>query len=201
MKREPLSHERVFSDEVYADDYARGHWRMAEKFGLEYTKKLNTQGFEGGRILDVGCGYGATNLVLAKEFVSSEITGIDLSEPLLEVARAKANESDFGSRVRFEKADVHEIPFEDNSFEVVLNVNMVHLVEHPIQMLNEIERVLIPQGFLYIADLRRSWLGLLEVEIKSGLSVAEAKKLFASSDLRPGGFSWGLLWWKYEGKR
>jgi ubiquinone/menaquinone biosynthesis C-methylase UbiE len=201
MKREPLSHERVFSDEVYAEDYARGHWRMAEKFGLEYTKKLNTQGFEGGRILDVGCGFGATNLVLAKEFVSSEITGIDLSEPLLEVARAKANESNFGSRVRFEKADVHEIPFEDNSFEVVLNVNMVHLVEHPIQMLNEIERVLIPQGFLYIADLRRSWLGLLEVEIKSGLSVAEAKKLFASSDLRLGRFSWGLLWWKYEGKR
>jgi hypothetical protein len=42
MKREPLSHERVFSDEVYAEDYARGHWRMAEKFGLEYTKKLST---------------------------------------------------------------------------------------------------------------------------------------------------------------
>ena len=75
---------------------------------------------------------------------------------------------------------------------------MVHLVEHPLQMLNEIERVLIPEGFLYIADLRRSWFGSLEKEIKSGLSMAEAKKLFARADLRPGAFSWGLLWWKFE---
>jgi ubiquinone/menaquinone biosynthesis C-methylase UbiE len=78
---------------------------------------------------------------------------------------------------------------------------MVHLVEHPVRMLNEIERVLIPGGFLYIADLRRSWLGSLEREIKSGLTIAEARQLFNSSNLRPGDFAWGLLWWRFEGKR
>lgn len=200
MKRAPLTHERVFRDESYAEEYARGHWEMAEKFGQEYARKLFERGFESGRILDVGCGFGATNLVLAKQFVDSEIVGIDLSEPLLELARAKASESVLGSSVRFERADVHEIPFEADSFDVVLNLNMVHLVENPKRMLDEIERVLIPNGFLYIADLRRSWLGLLEEEIKSGFSYTEAKELIASSNLRPGRFSWGLLWWKFEGE-
>ena len=201
MKRASLSHERVFSDQDFAADYANAHRKMAEKFGQEYAKKLSVRGFERGKILDVGCGFGATNLVLAREFLDSEIVGIDLSEPLLELARQSAADLDLGSRVRFEKADVHEIPFEADSFEVVLNLNMIHLVENPKRMLDEIERVLIPDGFLYIADLRRSWLGLLEEEIKSGLSYAEAKELFARSDLRPGKFSWGLLWWKFEDKR
>jgi hypothetical protein len=41
--------------------------------------------------------------------------------------------------------------------------------------------VLIPGGFLYIADLRRSWFGSLEKEIKSGLSMAEVKKAVRES--------------------
>ena len=85
-----------------------------------------------------------------------------------------------------------------DSFEVVLKLNMIHLVEYPTRMLNGIERVLTSGGCLYITDPRRTWLGLLEAEIKSGLSMAEAKTLFERSDLRPGKFSWGLLWWRFE---
>ena len=45
------------------------------------------------------------------------------------------------------------------------SVNMVHLVEDPTAMLDEIERVLAPDGLLLIAGLRRSWFGLVEGEI------------------------------------
>ena len=40
MKRSPLVHERVFADERRADEYARRHKTMAERFGREYAKKL-----------------------------------------------------------------------------------------------------------------------------------------------------------------
>jgi ubiquinone/menaquinone biosynthesis C-methylase UbiE len=103
-----------------------------------------------------------------------------------------------GERVRFEKADVQEIPYPDDAFDVAINVNMVHLVGNPVGMLDEIERVLAPGGFLFIADLRRSWLGLFEGEIKSALALGEARDLFRRSRLRLGAFSWGLLWWRYE---
>jgi ubiquinone/menaquinone biosynthesis C-methylase UbiE len=201
MKRKPLTHERIFSNENYAERYAQQHWKMAEKFGQQYTQKLASQGFDRGKIIDVGCGFGATNLVLAERFVESEIVGIDLSEPLLELAREAAEERNFDDRVRFEKADVHQIPYTEDTFDVAININMVHLVDNPIEMLNEIERVLIPGGFLYIADLRRSFLGLFEPEIRSGLTIAEARKMFDQSTIRRGDFTPGLVWWKFEAKR
>ncbi|GAH43039.1 unnamed protein product, partial [marine sediment metagenome] len=69
--------------------------------------------------------------------LDSKIIGIDLSEPLLRLAREAAEIADVGERVRFEKADVQKIQHEDNSFDVAINVNMVHLVEDPVRMLNE----------------------------------------------------------------
>jgi hypothetical protein len=67
-------------------------------------------------------------------------------------------------------------------------------------MLNEIERVLVPGGFLFISDLRRSLLGYVEDEIRSALTIPEAKSLFEESELRQGNFRWGLLWWNFEAK-
>jgi ubiquinone/menaquinone biosynthesis C-methylase UbiE len=75
---------------------------------------------------------------------------------------------------------------------------MVHIVENPVQMLNEIERVLVPEGFLFIADLRRSWLGCIEKEMKSALTFDEAKDLISRSKLRKGNFSSSALWWRFE---
>jgi ubiquinone/menaquinone biosynthesis C-methylase UbiE len=198
MRRSPLAHARVFDDEGYAEKYARQHWKMAERFGHEYARRLTSRGFQTGSIIDVGCGFGATNLILAQRFAGSEVVGIDLSEPLLRLARRAAADAGLGERARFEKADVQEIPYPDNAFDVAINVNMVHLVENPSGMLDEIERVLAPDGLLLIADLRRSWLGLVEGELRSALTLREAKEMFRRSRLRQGAFSWGLLWWRFE---
>jgi ubiquinone/menaquinone biosynthesis C-methylase UbiE len=198
MKRAPVMHEVVFTDEPFAREYARRHRQMAERFGREYATKLSARGFRTGRVLDVGCGFGATVLVLAERFGKAEFVGIDLSDPLLRLAWEATEEADLGPRVRFEHADVHQIPYDDDSFDVVLNANMVHLVEDPVVMLNEIERVLAPEGMAFIADLRRSWLGWIEREIRSALTVAEARELLGRSALRPGVFTQDLLWWRYE---
>ncbi|NIV29682.1 MAG: methyltransferase domain-containing protein [Anaerolineae bacterium] len=171
---------------------------MAVGFGDEYAKKLSSRGFTQGRIIDVGCGSGATNLVLAERFPRAEIVGIDLSDPLLRLAREATANTSFGDRVAFERADVQQIPYDDDSFDVAISTNMVHIVEHPLRMLGEIERILAPDGHLFIVDLRRSLLGLLEAEIKSALSMGEAKDLLGQSSLRKGTFRWSLLWWRYE---
>jgi ubiquinone/menaquinone biosynthesis C-methylase UbiE len=100
--------------------------------------------------------------------------------------------------VRFETGDAERISYEDNSFDVVLNLNMAHIVEHPTQLLNEIERILVPDGSLYIVDLRRSWLGLFEKEMKSSLTLEEARTVVGQSRLREGSFSSSLIWWRSE---
>jgi ubiquinone/menaquinone biosynthesis C-methylase UbiE len=198
MNKAPLTHERRFRDEAFAGSYARRHQKMVVKFGHECAEKLSSRGFRNGRILDAGCGSGGTAMVLAKRFPDGEIVGIDLSEPLLRLANQNAQAAKLERRAKFEIGDVEKISYGDHSFDAVLNVNMVHIVEKPVQMLNEIERVLMPEGFLFIADLRRSWLGFIEKEIKSALTIDEAKNLLSRSNLRKGIFSLSALWWRFE---
>jgi len=198
MKRETLSHDAIFSDEAYAQKYALNHQKMAVNLGEEYVKKLTARGFTTGKILDSGCGAGITDVVLAQHFPGCEVTGIDLSAPLLEMARSSASEAKVSERVTFQSGDVQQIAYADNCFDVALNINMMHLVDNPLHMLNEIERVLSPGGFLFIADLRRSWLGIFEQEIKSAFSNREAEELIDQSNLRQGEFSSSLIWWRYE---
>ena len=197
MKRAPLTHERVF-DKDFGQGYAERHQKIAVKFGQEYAEKLSSRGFREGRILDVGCGFGATALILAERFPDSEVVGIDLSEPLLRLAEQAAQPMDPGERVRFEKADAQDIPYDDDSFDAVLNVQMVHIVEDPVRMLNEIERVLIPDGYLFIADIKRSWVGLVDKVFRSALTLEEARDVVRRSNVREGTFSSDLLWWRFE---
>lgn len=136
--------------------------------------------------------------MLAKTFPDCEVVGIDLSEPLLKIAEGSDQATQLGERVKFEKADVQQIPYQDNSFDVVINLNMIHLVQDPISMLNEMERILKPDGVLFIADLKRSWLGIIEKEIKSALTLSEAIELLKQSSLRQGVFSTSFLWWRFE---
>jgi ubiquinone/menaquinone biosynthesis C-methylase UbiE len=197
MKRAPLTHERVF-EEDFAQGYADRHQKIAVKFGQEYARKLSSRGFRQGRILDVGCGFGATALILADRFPDSDIVGIDLSEPLLRLAEQAAKPMDLGERVRFEKADAQDIPYDDDSFDAVINLQMVHIVDDPVSMLNEIERVLVPDGYLFIADIKRSWVGLVDKVFRSALTLEEARGLIRRSELRKGTFSSSLLWWSFE---
>ena len=60
------------------------------------------------------------------------------------------------------------------------------------------ERVLSPDGILFMADIRRSWVGLFDRVFRSALNVAEADALVRRSKLREGAFASDLLWWRYE---
>jgi ubiquinone/menaquinone biosynthesis C-methylase UbiE len=197
MKQMALTHDRVFAGE-FAEEYARKHVKVAAKFGQEYAEKLAARGFQRGRILDAGCGFGTTATTIAQRFPESHVLGIDLSEPLLALAEREAQATGVGNRVRFERADVEQIPYERDAFDVALNVQMLHIVEHPVWMLNELERVLAPDGALFLADIRRSWVGWLDRTFRSGLTVEEAAALVRQSGLRDGVFSSSLLWWRLE---
>lgn len=198
MKRHIPKRDPVFNDPAFAGRYAKKHFKMARNFGEEYARKLRTRGFQKGRVLDSGCGFGETLLRLAANFPNAEFTGVDLSEPLLELANSSAAEANLSSRVKFTKADVHKLPYPDDHFDVVLNINMLHLITDPVKMLNELERVLRKDGHLFIADIRRSGIGLVEKEFRSALTADEAIQLIEESNLRNGLLIPGFLWWRYE---
>jgi 2-polyprenyl-3-methyl-5-hydroxy-6-metoxy-1,4-benzoquinol methylase len=59
----------------------------------------------GGTVADVGCGHGASVVVLAQHFPAARITGFDFHEPSIETARERAGEAAVDDRVTFERAD------------------------------------------------------------------------------------------------
>lgn len=200
MNSRPAENNLLFEDSSFALRYFQKHRKMAYKLGLQYSRKLRNAGFQNGKILDAGCGFGGTLLTIAKNFTNSEFFGVDLSEPLLKIAHEETSSQRLQSRITFLKEDVQSLPFDNSTIDIVLNIYMVHLVEDPVKMLNEIARVLKSNGKFFIKDLRRTPLQLVEKEIKYSLSKTEALSLITKSNLPPGKFSQGLLSWNYDSR-
>ena len=194
MKKAPILYPKVFDDPEAAQEYAASAAKRNKRLARTFAKILSQLGFEKGRILDVGTGAGEVPIELAKVFPKAEVVGLDLSEPLLEIARASTAEAGLSARLSFKKGDAQAMPFEDNSFDAVVSLNTLHVVDNPMAMLDEIERVLAPAGVLAIGDIKRSWLGFFMPILRTGYTAAEAKEILRRSKLRPWEFHESFLW-------
>ena len=96
------------------------------------------------RILELGTGTGTGALMLAERFPDAEIWAVDLSEPMIRQAQAKAPE-EVGERLHFGVADAADLPHEAQSFDLVCQLNL------PLYA-GEIARVLAPGGYVVIAS-------------------------------------------------
>lgn len=197
MKRKELFHPRVFDDEQWAEGYFKRNARNIRLTGERLADVLKKSGFKGGKILDAGCGFGAVGIEMAKAFPNSEITGIDLSEPLLKLAEKSVDSAGIKTSIIFRKGDVEKIDFPDKHFDLVINSFMLHIVENPVVMLNEIERVAKPDARILITDLRRFWLGYFAKKFSTTFTLNEATVLIQQSKLRMGTAKNGPFWWDY----
>src|SRR6202011_233726 len=74
----------------------------------------------GGRAADVGCGHGASTILMAQAYPNSEFVGFDYHAPSIEHARAAASEAGFrNGRLRFEVAAAKDFPGSDYDFVAV----------------------------------------------------------------------------------
>ena len=111
-------------------DYRRNIWKDV----LDFVKKIK------GRTLDVGCGNGDVTKLL------KNAVGVDISEKLLEEARKKSSN-------KFIKAKCEDLPFDDNYFDNVLLVAVLHNLKKTSRKkcLSEIHRVLKTKGKLFLS--------------------------------------------------
>lgn len=108
-----------------------------------------------GKMIDLGCGPGDIPIMVAHALPESAVFGIDLSRNMLDIAHAKLKKESLGDRVEFHLADVKDLPFEADRFDVVFSNTILHHIPEPIDMLREAWRVLKPDGVLLIRDLFR----------------------------------------------
>lgn len=95
------------------------------------------------RVLDLGTGTGEAALFLAREFPRASVRGVDVSEAMIAAARAKVGLDPEG-RIAFRVADAAALPFAEESFDLVAQVNVPPFFA-------EIARVLRPGGTVLIA--------------------------------------------------
>ena len=104
---------------------------------------------EGDRVLELGCGNGliwkGRGDLIAK---CGELILSDFSEGMLESAKEALSDYE---NIRYEVIDIQYIPFEDNSFDVVIANMMLYHVPDIDRALNEVARVLKPGGKFYAA--------------------------------------------------
>ncbi|MBU6999094.1 MAG: class I SAM-dependent methyltransferase [Theionarchaea archaeon] len=185
----------VFEDEERARKYSKESGKWMEGMAREFIAAAHEWGISRGRILDVGTGPGVLAIAFARNMPEVEVVGLDLSEVVLAVAEENAQKNGVSSRVSFERGDAQDMPF-DSVFDLVISSNTLHLVENPVNMFNEIQRVLKPGGKFFMSDFRRSFLGLLTAHIRASYSLGEVSALLAQSDLEDWQIKDSFLWLK-----
>jgi 2-polyprenyl-6-hydroxyphenyl methylase/3-demethylubiquinone-9 3-methyltransferase len=102
-------------------------------------------------VADIGCGAGTQCLLWAKR--GHRVVGLDVNEPLIEVARQRARAE--SCDVRFELGSATQLPWDPGSFDVCLVPELLEHVEDWESCLREFARVLRPGGILYVSTTNK----------------------------------------------
>lgn len=112
----------------------------------------------GGRILDVGVGTGLELPMFAPHV---QITGVDLSAPMLEIARKRVADHSLKNVEALIEMDALNLQFPDQSFDAAVAPYVLTTVPDPIRMLEEITRVVRPGGTILLVNHFGSEKGLI----------------------------------------
>lgn len=108
-------------------------------------KKLSNISYHSA--LDLGCGTGEMIRLILEQDRNKKLTGIDLSEKMLEVAKEKLKD-----KATFILGDSEQLPFPENTFDVVFCNDSFHHYPAPEKVLAEIQRVLKHKGTFIMCD-------------------------------------------------
>lgn len=105
----------------------------------------------GMTLLDCGCGPGSITTGFARALAPGQVVGIDIAESQIALARQQA-EAQGIQNVRFEVANIYNIPFPDDSFDAAFAHTILQHLADPVRALREIHRVLKPGGVIGVRE-------------------------------------------------
>jgi ubiquinone biosynthesis O-methyltransferase len=136
----------------------------------------------GCKVLDIGCGDGEFAVELTKR--GAVVTGIDSSPAMIEAAKGRAMQH--GANIAFRVATAGQLPFPDESFDVVTAITILCFVEDASPVFREIARVLRPGGRLVIGELGKwsTWAAARRIRAWMGSRLWRRGRFRTASELR-----------------
>lgn len=107
------------------------------------------------KVADIGCGAGFLSNALAQH--GHYVTGIDLSEKSLDVARKR----DVTGTVFYCQGSGYALPFTEEQFDVVCAMDFLEHVEDPVKVIQQVAKVLKPNGLFFFHTFNRNWFSYL----------------------------------------
>ena len=145
---------RAWAEDLgYPDELAHVPDEVAESFaGVANPFSLGRLD-PGERVLDLGSGAGTDSLVASLQVgPGGSVIGIDMTPEML--AKARAGATALGAtNVEFVEGEAEQLPFGDETFDVVISNGVIDLVPDKDAVFSEIYRVLVPGGRIQVADI------------------------------------------------
>lgn len=112
-------------------------------------------GANSGHYLDVGTGPAQIPILLAQKCPNIRITAIDLSNEMLKIAKRHIEDASLTEQITLELIDAKTLPYPDNTFDGLISNSIVHHIHDAEKALQEMGRVVKPNGVVLIRDLIR----------------------------------------------
>ena len=104
----------------------------------------------GAKVADVGCGVGASTIIMAKAFPRSRFIGFDSHAPSIELARQRARDAGVADRVTFEVARATDFPGAD--YDLIAHFDCLHDLEDPVGAARHARSAIAPNGTWLVVE-------------------------------------------------
>jgi len=102
------------------------------------------------RVLEIGFGPGVSTQIVAEKASQGFVAGIDHSQTMIQAASQRNAKAIQTGRMELKQGEVGSLPYPDESFDIVLSLHSIYFWQNPVECLQEIKRVLRPDGRLAI---------------------------------------------------
>jgi len=121
----------------------------------EVALLLSGEDIRDKKVVDIGCGIGGIDVLLARDYGASHVVGVDIEQPVLDRSIALTENQDLSDKITYQLVEPGPLPFEPASFDVAFSKDaMIHIPDKE-SLFDDVYRILKPGGLFVASDWMR----------------------------------------------